>query len=263
MNPEQIPNEDLHRYVDGELTEARHAEIAAALAGHPGQARRVDAYRDQKQALRHAFDPVLDEPLPEALKALAKAPAPARRERLAPWSLQRIAASVVIAALGGLIGWTAHEQLRPAAQSASLASLPRQAAIAHAVFTPDVKRPVEISAEHEDQLVTWLSKRLGSAVRPPRLAPLGYELIGGRLLPGDSGPVAQFMYNDASGQRLTLYVSSEKSNNRDTAFRFAQEGAVNVFYWIDGPFGYAISGGLPKDELGKVSAAVYDQLQAR
>jgi anti-sigma factor RsiW len=139
--------------------------------------------------------------------------------------------------------------------------LPRQAAVAHAVFSPDVRRPVEIDAEHEDQLVTWLSKRLGTPVSPPKLGALGYELIGGRLLPGNSGPVAQFMYHDASGQRLTLFVSTENATNRDTAFRFAREGSVNVFYWVDGKFGYALSAGIDKNELARVATAVYDQLE--
>ena len=135
--------------------------------------------------------------------------------------------------------------------------------MAHVVFSPDVRRPVEISAEHEAQLVTWLSKRLGTAVHPPRLGSLGFELIGGRLLPGNSGPVAQFMYHDVSGQRLTLYVSTENLGRRDTAFRFAQEGPVNVFYWIDGQFGYALSAGIPKDQLARVATAVYEQLESR
>jgi anti-sigma factor RsiW len=158
-------------------------------------------------------------------------------------------------------GWLAHERYQPpmVAQTQGV-SLPRQAAIAHVVYSPDVRRPVEIGAEHEEQLVTWLSKRLGTPVRPPRLGPLGYELIGGRLLPGNSGPVAQFMYHDVSGQRLTLYVSNENVGNRDTAFRFAQEGPVNVFYWIDGKFGYALSAGIQKSELARIATAVYDQL---
>lgn len=98
-------------------------------------------------------------------------------------------------------------------------------------------------------------------MRPPKLGALGYELIGGRLLPGGSGPVAQFMYHDAAGQRLTLYVSTENAGNRDTAFRFAQEGPINVFYWIDGQFGYALSAGIPKAELAHVATAVYRQLE--
>jgi anti-sigma factor RsiW len=261
MNTNSIPTADLHAYVDGELSEQRHAEVSAWLTEHPEEAIRVESYRNQKQSLCAQFDAVLDEPLPEQLSALSKPPQPARAPFISPWSLQRIAASIAIAFVGGTAGWLAHEHYRPANQVAWMAALPHQAAIAHVVYSPDVKRPVEISAEHEDQLVTWLSKRLGTAVRPPRLGALGYELIGGRLLPGNSGPVAQFMYHDASGQRLTLYVSTENTTNRDTAFRFAQEGPVNVFYWIDGNFGYAISAGMPKNELAQIASAVYDQFQ--
>ena len=69
------------------------------------------------------------------------------------------------------------------------------------------------------------------------------------------------MYHDVTGQRLTLYVSTEQAKNKDTGFRFAQEGPVNVFYWIDGKFGYALSAGIDKGELARVANAVYEQLE--
>jgi len=257
----RLPDADLHAWVDGELPTDRQAEVEAWLADHPEATQRLHAYREQKRALRRLFDPVLDEPLPESLRASADTLRVAgTRGRLPRWPLQRIAAGFAIAAVSGTLGWLAHDRYRPAEAVAEAAMLPRRAAIAHVVFSPDIKRPVEIGAEHEDQLVTWLSRRLGTPVRPPKLGALGYELIGGRLLPGHSGPVAQFMYHDASGQRLTLYVSTENRTNRDTAFRFATEGPVNVFYWIDGKFGYALSAGAPKDELSRIAMAVYDQL---
>ncbi len=108
---------------------------------------------------------------------------------------------------------------------------------------------------------------------PPSLQALGYKLEGGRLLPGGQGPVAQFMYEDASGMRLTLYVTNEGGaapaeprTGRllpagNTAFQFAQDGAVNVFYWIDGAFGYALSSYAGRTELARVSAEVYRQLE--
>lgn len=260
MNTNPITDHELHAYVDAELPAARHAEVDAHLAADPEAAAHVRAYAEQKQALRQLFDPVLIEPLPAPLRALADPPR-APRTSLSRWSLQRIAAGFAIAIVSGLLGWLAHGQYRPAEMLARATLLPHQAAVAHAVFSPDVRRPVEITAEQEDQLVTWLSKRLGTPVRPPRLGALGYELIGGRLLPGDSGPVAQFMYHDASGQRLTLYVSTENATNRDTAFRFAQEGPINVFYWIDGKFGYALSAGIAKAELARVATAIYEQLE--
>lgn len=267
MSQSIITEDDLHAYVDATLSTARRAEVEEFLATHPEDSERVAAYQVQNESLKALFNPVLDEPLPEGLKNLAfDAPdAKLRLEHgtLSRWSMQRFAASVAIAMIGALGGWLAHSQLQPADSIAQMTPLPRQAAIAHAVFSPDVRRPVEVSAEHEDQLVAWLSKRLGTAVRPPKLGVLGYELIGGRLLPGNVGPVAQFMYHDASGQRLTLYVSTENTRNQETAFRFVQEGPVNVFYWIDGKFGYALSGGIDKGELARVATAVYDQIERK
>jgi anti-sigma factor RsiW len=139
--------------------------------------------------------------------------------------------------------------------------LPRNAALAHAVYTPEVRHPVEVGADQQAHLVAWLSKRLGAPLKPPQLEAQGYALEGGRLLPGQSGPVAQFMYRDAGGARLTLYVSTEQTRNRETGFRFAQEGEVGVFYWIDGKFGYALSGSLGKPALAVLANAVYTQLE--
>jgi anti-sigma factor RsiW len=157
----------------------------------------------------------------------------------------------------------AHDQFLPPEKMVQSVPLPHQAAIAHAVFTPDVRRPVEVSGQQEEQLVAWLTKRLGTPIKAPKLGVYGYELVGGRLLPGNIGPVAQFMYQDAGGQRLTLYVSTEISASQETAFRFAQEGQVNVFYWIDGKFGYALSATIDKSELAQLATAVYDQIEGR
>ncbi len=277
-NPFPVTEADLHAYVDGPLAASRAAEIDAYLASRPDEAERVRVYREHNQGLQAFLEPQLEEAVPARLREAALSPG-ARRGWRAAWaaprgSLQRVAASCALVFVGVASGWLGRAALEPPAvvargpsvfQGASLgaASLPRQAAIAHVVYSPDVRHPVEIGADQEDQLVTWLSKRLGANIRPPKLGTLGYELIGGRLLPGTSGPVAQFMYHDVTGQRLTLYVSTENAANKDTAFRFAQEGPVNVFYWIDGKFGYALSAGIDKGELARVAAAVFEQLESR
>ena len=263
-----------HAYVDAELPDDRRAEVEDFLAAQPEEASRLFAYQAQKDALRQLFNPVLDESLPAELLELAEKPivpameamaTPAvdmkRRPFLSRWSMQRIAASFAIALLSGLAGWLGHGQYQATERMAQITPLARQAAVAHVVYSPDIKRPVEVTADQEDQLVKWLTKRLGTPVSPPKLGTLGYELIGGRLLPGNAGPVAQFMYHDSSGQRLTLYVSTEQTVSRDTGFRFARAGAVNVFYWVDGKFGYALSAGIDKGELARVATAVYDQLE--
>ena len=112
-----------------------------------------------------------------------------------------------------------------------------------------------------------LTKRLGTSVRAPKLEASGFNLVGGRLLPGDArpaggpSPVAQFMYQTQGGRRLTLYVRTEAASNRETAFRYALEGSVGVFYWIDRNVGYALSSAdLNREELLQVATSVYKQL---
>lgn len=270
MNQRPVTEADLHAYADGLLSEVRYVEIDDYLSTRPEERARVDAWRMQNEGLRRLFDPVLDEPVPARLTS-----------GMTGWSQRfgaragRYAAAILLALTGGVGGWALHGAVqsggvlvRHAAPDAGAipvadASFARQAAIAHVVYSPDARRPVEIGADQEEQLVAWLSKRLGTAMRPPHLGSLGYELIGGRLLPGDNGPVAQFMYHDAGGQRLTLYVSNKEKTGSDTGFRFAQEGLVNVFYWIDGSFGYALSAGIDKGELARVADAVYMQLEKK
>jgi anti-sigma factor RsiW len=142
----------------------------------------------------------------------------------------------------------------------TVASLPQQAAIAHVVYSAEVLHPVEVGADQEAHLVKWLSKRLGNEVRPPDLNQAGFQLVGGRLLPGSDGPAAQFMYQDAKGLRLTLYVRTHAPDARDTAFRYEKSDRVGVFYWVDGPLGYALSGELDRARLLDVAKLVYHQL---
>lgn len=246
MNDTPITEAELHAYVDGQLPADRRAAVEDYLAAHPAEAERVRAYRQQNEQLHVLFDTALDEPVPATWQR-----PPARRVP----GLTRAAALLAAAAVGGVLGWA----LRGGEAVEITTGLPQQAAIAHLVYSPEVLHPVEVGAREEAHLVAWLSKRLGAPVRAPQLAEAGFELVGGRLLPGKAGPAAQFMYQDARGARLTLYVRTAE-DNRETAFRYAQEGKVGVFYWVDGPFGYALSGELDRAQLLAVAESVYRAL---
>ncbi len=256
-----ITEADLHAYIDGQLAPERQADMQAYLALHPDAAQRAQAYRAQTQGLRALFAPVLLETLPPRL---VQAALPQRH-----WYGQRLAAGVAIAVVSAASAWFVRGSVDLTLASAPMAAQPvlagfaQRAAVAHVVYSPEVRHPVEVSADQEQHLVAWLSKRLGAAVKVPRLQPLGFELMGGRLLPGDSGPVAQFMYADATGQRLTLYVTHEApklAQQPETAFRFGQDGKVNVFYWVDAGFGYALSSSIDKSTLTGVAHEVYRQI---
>jgi anti-sigma factor RsiW len=244
-----VTDAELHAHVDGVLSPARTVDVEAYLAEHPEDAARVAAYREQLVVLHREYDPALNEPLPPRLEL-------PKRRRLRPlWSYTAVAAAFV---LGIAVGWQLHAHR--ADQRSESSAWPRRAAIAHVVYSPEVRHPVEVGADQEAHLVAWLSKRLGSPLKVPHLVGEGYALVGGRLLPGERGPVAQFMYQDGKGQRLTLYVRNNPDPNRETAFQFAQERNVRVFYWLDRRLGYALSGEVERTELLRVATAVHRQL---
>ena len=218
MSALAVTEAELHAHVDGLLPEARRVEVEAYLAEHGEDAARVAAWREQNVALRAWFDPVLVESLP----ARVRRPALARRVR----PLLRYAAVAGWIALGGVGGWYLHDY--NVAKSADTVAFARRAAIAHIVYSPEVRHPVEVGADQEAHLVAWLSKRIGGSLKVPHLAQVGYQLVGGRLLPGNQGPVAQFMFQDGSGQRLTLYVRNGAGDSKETAFRYASERGVSV-----------------------------------
>jgi len=205
------------------------------------------------QGLHQLYDPVLEEPVPARLRM-----APSRR-----WRAASIAAGWVAIGIGAgfCAGWYVHG-LRPVpAAQAEVPSFVKRAAMAHATYSPEVRHPVEVGADQEQHLVAWLSKRLGAQVRVPKLDGMGFNLVGGRLLPGDNGPVAHFMYQTDKGRRITLYVRTEAAENRETAFRFSAEGNVKVFYWIDRKMGYALSSAdLTREDMLAVADTVYRQL---
>ncbi len=262
-------DDDVQRWIDGRLPEASAQALVDALERDPEQRARAEALHAQAEAMRRHFDAQLAEPVPPALLAAAHGEhipsrdAPSldgmwRRARAGfarPWAL-RAAALLAALGVGAAAGWIARGSTPSAAGGAGWI---RSAAIAYATYVPEVRHPVEVGSDQEAHLVAWLSKRLGTELRAPQLARHGYRLVGGRLLPADGGPAAMFMYESATGQRLTMYVRRD-ARSRDTAFRFAQAQNVSSFYWIDHGLGYALSGEIARPQLQAIADDVYRQL---
>jgi len=258
-----VTEAELHAYADGKLAAGRHAAIEAWLAARPEEAERVAAYRTAGEGLRVLYEPVIAEPVPDRLERAARGKL--RFAASQRWRMVAVVAGFTVlgALLGGLGGWQLHAwrvAAPPAAEAGT--AMARRAAVAHAVYSPEVRHPVEVGADQEQHLVTWLSKRLGLKLRAPKLDDAGMSLVGGRLLPGEVGPVAQFMYQSERGRRMTLYVRAESAPHRETAFRYARENNVGVFYWVERERSYAIaSADLSKEELLNIATMVYKQLE--
>ncbi|HEY5607387.1 MAG TPA: anti-sigma factor [Alphaproteobacteria bacterium] len=249
---------DLHGYLDNALSPERRADVAAWLETHADDAARVGLWRAINAGMGELYGPVAEEPIPPQLRMLAAGP---ERRRLGGLPM---AASILLAlAVGATGGWVLRGLDRVAIQSiapiaSAAAALPHDAAVAYAVYAPEVRHPVEVGADEEAHLCQWLTRRLGTDVKAPKLDALGFKLIGGRLLPSDKGPAALLMYEDAAKRRLTLYQVRGTPQPGSTEFRFAEENGVNVFSWFEGNAGFALAGKLARDELLKAAKATYD-----
>ena len=257
-----VTEDDLHAWADGRLGPERRAEVEAWLAGQSEARAKADGWRAQNDALRSLARDALDEPVPRRLLD-------AINTRRDGWRRMGMAAAVAGLAAGlvmGLAGWFGHGWYASSGgavgQSAAAKRFARDAMVAHAVYSPEVRHPVEVAAAEQQHLVQWLSKRLGAPLKAPVLSAQGFELVGGRLLPGEAGARAQFMYQNAAGERVTVYVcaSARGMASQPTAFRFEQNGPVSAFYWVDRDFNYALSGEMTRARLMQLSDQVYRQL---
>jgi anti-sigma factor RsiW len=256
MNPLPLTDADLHAYVDGRLAPARAPEVEDALARDPALVARVNELKRQNAGLHEAFDPWLDEAIPQSLLAAATAPAPGEKR----WrSLAPYFASAATLVLGLAIGWFGREVVLE--QAGTPTTFARQAALTHVLYATDANRPVEIWAPEEQRLVRWLSRRLSLNVHAPDLNSFGFALVGGRLVAGNEKPTALFMYENADKQRLSLQVR-KRPGAGETAFRYAVEDGIGVYYWVDDNCAYALSGQVDRAQMLAIGRLVYGQLAA-
>jgi anti-sigma factor RsiW len=248
-----IEEDDLQAWIDGRLTPAENESVEDYFAAHPESRARWSQYAEQREELRAAFRGTAENSIPPRLR-VARLLAEQRRRRRRQLGL--IAAAVALLIAGGIGGWGAHDLL-PGLNSSTSAVLASavfdDAFAAHRTFSVETRHPVEVGANEEAHLVQWLSKRL-----VPDLSALGFQLMGGRLLPADSGPAALFMYENGKGTRLSCYYLVVDVAGQ-TEFQFREQNGTSAFYWVDDGLAYAIVANTDRGLLLKVAEIIYKQ----
>ena len=268
--PTPLSDPEVQALIDDQVPEADRQALLERLR-HDGRAQALVARgRAQREALRGLHRALLDEPVPSTMLDVARQAGALQRRRQQWERWGGMAAGVLIAFSAGWLGrgqWSGPTTAPAGMQLAALPAFARDAALAHAVYSPEARHPVEVSASEQAHLVQWLSRRTGRPLRVPDLQAQGFGLVGGRLLPGEAGARAQFMFQNPQGVRVTLYLGAvgpsqdpAAPSSAETAFRFTDDGPVPGFYWVDQGFGYALSGPLKRGELMALAQAVYRQL---
>jgi anti-sigma factor RsiW len=254
MTDSRIPvtEDELHAYVDNELPAERRGDVEAWLTMHPDDAERVRSWRTMAEALHARYDAVADEAVPKRLEIERLVRQPRK------WIYGAVAATLVAFVAGGGVGWMARGA---SAAPSALQNFTLEAMDAHRLYVVEVRHPVEVPGSERAHLQQWLTKRCGWIVRAPELDATGLKLVGGRLLPGPTGPASFLMYESASGERFTLYASRAKTETAQMRYTAAENSGA--MYWSEAGVGYVLSGPTDKDRLNQLARLVYDQMEKK
>ncbi len=249
---DHVSEDELNAYVDNELPADRRSAVEAWLSAHPDDAARVAAWRKQDELICQRYGHLEYEMPPPRFDL-------DRLSRRRFGALAAIAASLAAFLIGAAAGWTVHGMQTE--KPSDLVRFTNDALVAYRLYTVEVRHPVEVAGDERPHLVQWLSKRVGAPVQAPELDNQGLKLVGGRLLPGPTGPSAFFMYENPSGERFTLYCGH--ISDRETALRYLARGQNAAYYWVDQNMAYVLSGPMETGKLHEVAQAAYDQIDRR
>jgi anti-sigma factor RsiW len=250
--PTLVTEDELHAYIDGELPADRREAVEAWLASHPDDAALVSAWRTQSEMIRARYGAVANDAIPARLQ-LDQLLRNGRR-----WRMVAAAAAIAAFIIGGVVGWMARDASATAPDA--FQTFANEALAAHRLYIGEVRHPIEVGAA-ENHLLPWLSRRVGTQLRAPDLTAFDFRLLGGRLLPSATGPAALFMYESGNGERVTLYCAQLKEN--PTGLRYVAADNFAAVHWVEGDYGWVISGPAEKSRLKGIAKSVYEQLENR
>lgn len=258
MSRRDFTERDIHLALDRELPDEERAAYEEWLRTNPEMGARANRYTADMERLQAATTAFADEAVPERFRVLlTEAGTRQWRWGVGPWQATAAAAILALGFAGGYqmgaSGW-----LRVDSQSVRLAE---SAIAAHNVYSAEKLHVVEVGADQQEHLVGWLSKRLDMTLVTPDLSQHGFSLVGGRLLPQGGQRAAQFMYEDADGNRVSLYVARNQVP-RDSGFRFIEEGGTRAVFWMEHSYGCAIAGKVAEATLTAIADDAYRQLLA-
>lgn len=252
----EITRDTLMAFLDGQLDARESARVEAFLSANPDAAQDLAHMQRQSDAIHALYGPVAAEPVPARLDPHRLALLQSRRR----WQrLTRAAMVVGILGIGMAAGWL----LRPVTDNPALYNrLIADAVSAHTVFVAESRHAVEVGSEETDHLSSWLSNRLGTELAMPDLATTGFSFLGGRLLPAPAipgGRAAQLMYQDAAGERVTLYITPA-TGVEGPALELVRLGDDNALYWANAVITCTIVGRQPAETLEAMASAAFTQL---
>ena len=123
------------------------------------------------------------------------------------------------------------------------------------VFANDMGRPAEYAGSDVESAAEWFSAKIGAPVSAPDLGGYGMSVVGARLLGTKEGPLAQFVYEDAGGERYSLTLAKHPDDRPVTPLRVVDYPDRAVGYWSTPDIDFAFIG---KTDGGSIETLAAD-----
>lgn len=257
VDQSKLSEDRIQDYIDGRLNEQDRAAVAAHLLAHPDEARIVQELRQQNDALKGLGAEVLSEPVPDRLKAIVSEARHSTHavqiDRAKRAGFMQAAAILLIFCLGGAAGWFGRDFVVTGPNVNDLAL--EYAFRAYNFYASANDYPLDFPADRESDLASWFERAFERPVGRPDLAEIGYNYVGGRLLPWSRGSQGLFIYRNEKEQGVAVFFWPSDSPRYDLRDLTREKKIASRFWWGNG-FGFAIMSDPVNEQIDDITKAV-------
>ncbi len=239
---------------DGELDLIRHLELEAHVRACPACARRAEAARARREALRAALPrftapPEVVERIRASLKGEGVRRVPAARGSSIIWPLWNaagIAASLALAVIGGFAWGNAHARAHTLLDEA----------VSEHVRSLQASHLMDVASTDQHTVKPWFTGRLDFSPPVVDLADVGYPLAGGRLDHIEGRSAAALVFRR---RQHFINVFIWPGNGGGVAGRREQASGYNTSTWSEGGLNFMAVSEIPAVELEQFVGAFRDR----
>jgi anti-sigma factor RsiW len=256
---DQLNDELLAAYVDGELTPDQLAEVEKALIHDPQARRKVTRMREVKALLRSTCVEENYQDVPDRLLQSLR-PKRQSRTRVPVWLRQAVAAMFLLSVYTGIdhlihTRWNYHSVSTEDPQNAMLDEIAEY----HAIYARETEHLAEVPADRKDHIEEWLGNRLSRKFLVPDLSSIGLTFAGARLLGIARQPVAQLLYTPAQGVPIGVCVTF--GDAAETPLEVSRREGMSVGVWKEHGYVYVVVGEIPEQRLREVAGTVAPRME--
>lgn len=128
-----------------------------------------------------------------------------------------------------------------------------QAIQAHLFYRKEGQSFLEENRDKQQQLLSWVSGRLGKEIRLIDFSEMGYSNTGMMLVPAVDNFAMVTVYENNQGQRITLYVGLRNAEKTAGTQCVARESTKSLCHWANDTLQFVVVSDLVVDETRQLA----------